>query len=180
MFNVNRLKPYHQYAASSDEERPCAQASHRGPCTPDGGHQQGSEEQLSQFETDQYPHELPLARHAEMSKLSRSQAERKKTQLDAPRQCPLVEDACPAHARGHRVTLALRDQGSSRRHTLPHDSLESVFPPPPPPLEGSRGGQSYLIERLLNNRDVNGRRTSYLVRWRGYPPSWDTWEPAFN
>uniref|UniRef100_A0AAV1UX66 Chromo domain-containing protein n=1 Tax=Peronospora matthiolae TaxID=2874970 RepID=A0AAV1UX66_9STRA len=46
-----------------------------------------------------------------------------------------------------------------------------------PPLEDSRGGQSYLVEQLLNHRDVNGRRTSYLVRWRGYPSSWDSWEP---
>ena len=39
------------------------------------------------------------------------------------------------------------------------------------------GGQLFLVERLLNHRDVKGRRTSYLVRWRGYPPSADTWEP---
>uniref|UniRef100_A0AAV1UFB6 Chromo domain-containing protein n=1 Tax=Peronospora matthiolae TaxID=2874970 RepID=A0AAV1UFB6_9STRA len=36
---------------------------------------------------------------------------------------------------------------------------------------------SYLVEQLLNHRDVNGRRTSYLVWWRGYHPFWDTWEP---
>uniref|UniRef100_A0AAV1UCJ7 Uncharacterized protein n=1 Tax=Peronospora matthiolae TaxID=2874970 RepID=A0AAV1UCJ7_9STRA len=41
-FYVGRLKPYHQYAASSDEERPCAQASRREPCAPEGGHRQGS------------------------------------------------------------------------------------------------------------------------------------------
>uniref|UniRef100_A0AAV1UW56 Tf2-1-like SH3-like domain-containing protein n=1 Tax=Peronospora matthiolae TaxID=2874970 RepID=A0AAV1UW56_9STRA len=58
-FYVGWLKPYHHYAASSDEERPCAQASRREPCAPDGGHQQGSEEQLSQPETDQQSHELP-------------------------------------------------------------------------------------------------------------------------
>uniref|UniRef100_A0AAV1TVH3 Pol protein n=1 Tax=Peronospora matthiolae TaxID=2874970 RepID=A0AAV1TVH3_9STRA len=69
-FYVGRLKPYHQYAASSDEERPCAQASRREPCGPDGGHRQGSEEQLSHPETDQQSHELPLARHEEMSELS--------------------------------------------------------------------------------------------------------------
>uniref|UniRef100_A0AAV1TI91 Chromo domain-containing protein n=1 Tax=Peronospora matthiolae TaxID=2874970 RepID=A0AAV1TI91_9STRA len=124
-----------------------------------------------------YPHELLLARHAEMSKLSHSQAEQKQTHLDALRQCPPVEDACPAHARGRRVTLALRDQRSSREHTDPHDRVESVFPPPPPPLEDFRGGQRNLIERLWSHRDVNGRRTSYLFRWRGYPPYWDTWEP---
>uniref|UniRef100_A0AAV1TV11 Chromo domain-containing protein n=1 Tax=Peronospora matthiolae TaxID=2874970 RepID=A0AAV1TV11_9STRA len=33
------------------------------------------------------------------------------------------------------------------------------------------------MERLLNHRDVNSVRTSYLVRWRGYPPAWDIWYP---
>ena len=41
----------------------------------------------------------------------------------------------------------------------------------------SHGGKRFLVERLLNHRDVKGRRTSYLVRWRGYPPSADSWEP---
>uniref|UniRef100_A0AAV1VC13 Chromo domain-containing protein n=1 Tax=Peronospora matthiolae TaxID=2874970 RepID=A0AAV1VC13_9STRA len=149
-FYVGRLKPYHQYAASYDEERPCAQASRREPCAPDDGHRQGSGEHLSHPETDQQSHELPLARHEEMSELFRSQAEQRQTQLDASRQCPPFGDACPAH---------------------------SFFPQPPPPLEDSRGGQRYLVEQLLNHRDVNGRRTSYLVRWRSYPPSWDSWEP---
>ena len=40
-----------------------------------------------------------------------------------------------------------------------------------------RGGQCFLVERLLNHRDVKGRQTSYLVWWRGYPPSAGTWEP---
>uniref|UniRef100_A0AAV1VBS2 Chromo domain-containing protein n=1 Tax=Peronospora matthiolae TaxID=2874970 RepID=A0AAV1VBS2_9STRA len=115
-----------------------------------------------------------------MSELSRSQAEQRQTQLDALRQCPPFGDACPAHVRDRRVTLVLRYQRSSREHTDPDDRVESVFPPPPPPLEDSRGGQRYLVEQMLNHRDVNGRRTSYLVRWRGYPPSWDTWSPAPN
>uniref|UniRef100_A0AAV1V563 Chromo domain-containing protein n=1 Tax=Peronospora matthiolae TaxID=2874970 RepID=A0AAV1V563_9STRA len=112
-----------------------------------------------------------------MSKLSLSQAEQRQTQLDASRQCPPVGDACPAHVRDRRVTLSLRDQRGFREHTLPHDCVESVFPPPPPRLEDSRGGQCYLVEQLLNHRDVNGRRKSYLVRWCGYPPYWDAWEP---
>uniref|UniRef100_A0AAV1TCM9 Chromo domain-containing protein n=1 Tax=Peronospora matthiolae TaxID=2874970 RepID=A0AAV1TCM9_9STRA len=32
------------------------------------------------------------------------------------------------------------------------------------------------MERILNHRDVNGVRTSYLVRWRGYRPAWNSWE----
>ena len=33
------------------------------------------------------------------------------------------------------------------------------------------------MERILNHRDVKGQRTSYLVLWRGYPPTHDSWEP---
>uniref|UniRef100_A0AAV1U633 Chromo domain-containing protein n=1 Tax=Peronospora matthiolae TaxID=2874970 RepID=A0AAV1U633_9STRA len=32
------------------------------------------------------------------------------------------------------------------------------------------------MARILNHRNVNGVRTSYLVRWRGYPPAWNSWE----
>uniref|UniRef100_A0AAV1T068 Chromo domain-containing protein n=1 Tax=Peronospora matthiolae TaxID=2874970 RepID=A0AAV1T068_9STRA len=53
---------------------------------------------------------------------------------------------------------------------------DQVFPPPPHPLVDSSGVQRFLVERILNHRDVNGVRTSYLVRWRGYPPAWDSWE----
>uniref|UniRef100_A0AAV1T4V9 Chromo domain-containing protein n=1 Tax=Peronospora matthiolae TaxID=2874970 RepID=A0AAV1T4V9_9STRA len=52
-----------------------------------------------------------------------------------------------------------------------------VFPPPPHALVDSRGGQRFLVERILNHYDVKGVRTSYLVRWRGYPPAWDSLEP---
>uniref|UniRef100_A0AAV1UI57 Uncharacterized protein n=1 Tax=Peronospora matthiolae TaxID=2874970 RepID=A0AAV1UI57_9STRA len=41
------------------------------------------------------PTSYPLARHEEMSELSRSQAEQRQTQLDASRQCPPFGDACP-------------------------------------------------------------------------------------
>uniref|UniRef100_A0AAV1US66 Chromo domain-containing protein n=1 Tax=Peronospora matthiolae TaxID=2874970 RepID=A0AAV1US66_9STRA len=43
-------------------------------------------------------------------------------------------------------------------------------------LVDSGGGQRFLVERILNHRDVNGVRTSYIVYWRGYPSAWDSWE----
>uniref|UniRef100_A0AAV1VIZ2 Chromo domain-containing protein n=1 Tax=Peronospora matthiolae TaxID=2874970 RepID=A0AAV1VIZ2_9STRA len=52
-----------------------------------------------------------------------------------------------------------------------------MFPPPPHPLVDSSGNQRYLAERILNQRDVNGVRTSYLVRWRVYLSAWDSWKP---
>uniref|UniRef100_A0AAV1T3J3 Chromo domain-containing protein n=1 Tax=Peronospora matthiolae TaxID=2874970 RepID=A0AAV1T3J3_9STRA len=41
----------------------------------------------------------------------------------------------------------------------------------------SGGDKSFLVERILNHRNVNDVRTSYLVRLRGYLPAWDSWEP---
>ena len=70
-----------------------------------------------------------------------------------------------------RVRVAGDDQPPP---ATPRDS-ELIFPPPPQPLVDSHGGQRFHVERILNHRDVKGQRTSYLARWRGYPPSHDNW-----
>ena len=57
------------------------------------------------------------------------------------------------------------------------EESDRIFPPLPHPLVDSQGGKRFLVERLLTHRELKGRRTSYRVRWRGYPPSADSWEP---
>jgi hypothetical protein len=49
---------------------------------------------------------------------------------------------------------------------------------PPPELEDING-PVYEVEKILDKRQIRGR-TKYLVRWRGYSPSDDTWEPIEN
>ncbi|CAF0809298.1 unnamed protein product [Didymodactylos carnosus] len=43
----------------------------------------------------------------------------------------------------------------------------------------SGGGEQYEIERIVDKRFRNGR-LEYLIKWRDYPESQNTWEPASN
>uniref|UniRef100_A0AAV1U5K7 Chromo domain-containing protein n=1 Tax=Peronospora matthiolae TaxID=2874970 RepID=A0AAV1U5K7_9STRA len=84
-----------------------------------------------------------------------------------------ARNAESVHEPGHRVTVPLH--GSVPEHQAdPTLEPDQVFPPPPHPLVYSSGGQRFLVERILNHRDVNRVRTSYPVLWRGYPPAWDS------
>ena len=46
-----------------------------------------------------------------------------------------------------------------------------------PEIEGDN--EAWEVESVLNDRTVNGQR-QYLVRWAGYSPDWDQWEPEEN
>lgn len=73
-----------------------------------------------------------------------------------------------------------------RQHPVFHESLltpfiESSFPnqdiPRPPPEIDEEGHPEYEVETILESRK-RGRGMQYLVKWKGYPYSENTWEPA--
>ena len=84
------------------------------------------------------------------------------------------------------VAYSLELPASMRMHPVSHVSLLQrycgdgrVQPPPPPFYVG--GQLAYTVSRILDHRPVQrGRRKNmkeFLVRWEGYGPEHDTWEP---
>ena len=183
-FYVGRFRPYHQYGTSSGEEIPCAQASPRDTCVRGADYQPESEARISPRKAERYPDELPLARSEENAESARSQAEQTQNQIDLS-PVPRIDvshfrpdpNVCSSRARCPRAPHTLRARAGSQYQIEPANPSEIVFPPTPHPLIDACGGRRFLVERLLNHRDEKGHRTSYLVQWRGYPPSADSWEP---
>uniref|UniRef100_A0AAV1TEV8 Chromo domain-containing protein n=1 Tax=Peronospora matthiolae TaxID=2874970 RepID=A0AAV1TEV8_9STRA len=93
-----------------------------------------------------------------------------------PSQDPQAHYAEIVYEPGHLATVPL--DGSALEHQVdPTLEPDQVFSLPPHHLVDSSGGQRFLLERNLSHSDVNGVRTSHLVRWRDYPPAWDSWKP---
>uniref|UniRef100_A0AAV1TTP3 Chromo domain-containing protein n=1 Tax=Peronospora matthiolae TaxID=2874970 RepID=A0AAV1TTP3_9STRA len=86
-----------------------------------------------------------------------------------------AHNAESVHEPGHRIAYPFH--GSVPEHQAdPTLEPDQVVPPPPHPLVHSLGGQRFLVELIVNHRDVKGVRTSFLVSWHGYPPAWNCWE----
>ena len=50
---------------------------------------------------------------------------------------------------------------------------------PPPDLVD--GEEEFEVEQILNMKQMGrGRKTHYLVKWKGYPTSDNSWEPEKN
>ena len=72
---------------------------------------------------------------------------------------------------------------SFRAHPVFHVSLlepvkTSTMPrvQEPDPVEIPVEGETYQVEKIISRRKVR-RRYEYLVRWKGFPPEDDTWQP---
>ena len=73
-------------------------------------------------------------------------------------------------------------------HPVFNESLISPFIPPEAEHQGrpvhapqilEEDGEQYEVEKVLDSRMVRGQQ-QYLIRWKGYTPEFDTWEPEAN
>ena len=64
---------------------------------------------------------------------------------------------------------------SKLRRSLPDTIPGRQTPPVPPPPVLKDGAVEYEVERIDDSRVQRGR-LQYLVKWKGYPPSENTWE----
>ncbi|KAI7778106.1 hypothetical protein LA080_002606 [Diaporthe eres] len=60
----------------------------------------------------------------------------------------------------------------------PSSPLSSA-PPSPVPHHPESDNGVYLVERIIQAWG-SGHRRQYLIRWEGWGPEFDTWEPALN
>ena len=60
-------------------------------------------------------------------------------------------------------------------HKAPMDDFHCQ-PKPLPPIITPEGEEEYIVERILDSKKV-GQQIEYYVKWKGYGPEENTWEP---
>ncbi|CAL8389655.1 unnamed protein product [Arctogadus glacialis] len=83
-----------------------------------------------------------------------------------------------------RLFLLEEDQkhGLQLVRRIPHDRANRGSPPPPPPSDmelPAAGEHVFAVESIEKRRNRKGR-VEYLVKWRGWSPKYNTWEPEEN
>jgi hypothetical protein len=86
-----------------------------------------------------------------------------------------------------KASYCLKLPSSMKVHPVFHVSLLyphptdnfNRWPIPPPPVVTPEGEEEYKVEKIINSRKV-GWKVEYWVRWKGYGPEEDTWEPWEN
>jgi len=58
-------------------------------------------------------------------------------------------------------------------------TLAPRTPPPPPALYVKDGQEYFEVEDILDSKRID-RRLHYLVKWKGFPDSENSWEPLVN
>ncbi|RYP60006.1 hypothetical protein DL770_010090 [Monosporascus sp. CRB-9-2] len=80
-----------------------------------------------------------------------------------------------AAAEAAKTSLAMQNEAKRAKHT-PTSSAASK-----PKAARPKTSDLYEVEKITNSRLNKGKGTvEYLVKWKGYPASQSTWEPAKN
>jgi hypothetical protein len=152
-FYVGRLKPYVQHESSRDDDSP------------------------------ERPGRPSRARSRERSECSISSRDRTRCSRQSvlPDQHQHGGLAPPASEQPSRRCETARapqlDRAEHDRHGHSVDHTEGVFPPPPPPLRDATGSIRWIVERIVAHKKTNSQEVRFRIRWRGFPPHQDTWEP---
>ena len=95
-----------------------------------------------------------------------------------------IEEVLPSNACRLKLTPAFRNVHPVFNTTLLRlyqDDLITARPQPthPPPDIDEEGEEAYEVEKILDSKYSRGR-LEYLVKWKGYGPEHNSWEPESN